>query len=72
MKVPLINDRLQRQHLRAGFPAVFAGIDLSWDEYIPPQGAAILAGPRLRRCRRLREPLQKPLASDRDIMRSGG
>jgi hypothetical protein len=37
MDVPLINRRVQRQHLRAGFPLVFAGIDLSWDEYIPPR-----------------------------------
>jgi hypothetical protein len=36
MELPLINKRVQRQHQRAGFPLVFAGIDLSWDEYIPP------------------------------------
>jgi hypothetical protein len=37
MDVPLINRRVQRQHQRARFPLVFAGIDLSWDEYIPPR-----------------------------------
>jgi len=34
---PLIDGRVQRQHKRAGFPLVFAGIDLSWDECIPPK-----------------------------------
>jgi hypothetical protein len=37
MDLPVLNRRVQRQHLRAGFPLVFAGVDLSWDEYIPPR-----------------------------------
>lgn len=37
MDLPLINDRVQSQHKRAGLPLVFAGIDLSWNEYIPPK-----------------------------------
>jgi hypothetical protein len=44
MDLPLINDRVQCQHRRAGFPLVFAGIDLSWNEYIPPKIAPFWQG----------------------------
>jgi len=35
---------VQCQHRRAGFPLVFAGIDLSWNEYIPPKIAPFWQG----------------------------
>jgi hypothetical protein len=44
MNVPLINKRVQRQHQRAGFPLVFAGIDLSWNEYSPPKKPPLWQG----------------------------
>jgi hypothetical protein len=37
LDLPTFNERIQTQHRRAGFPLVFAGIDLSSDEYIPPK-----------------------------------
>jgi hypothetical protein len=35
LDLPLINRRIQRQHQRAGFPLVFAGVDVSWNECSP-------------------------------------
>jgi hypothetical protein len=32
MKAPAFNEKIQARHRRAGFPLVFAGIDVSWNE----------------------------------------
>jgi hypothetical protein len=36
LDLPLINKRIQRQHQRARFPLVFAGVDISFNEASPP------------------------------------
>jgi hypothetical protein len=36
LDLPLINKRIQRQHQRAQFPLVFAGVDISFNEASPP------------------------------------
>jgi hypothetical protein len=40
LDLPLINKRLQRQHQRARFPLVFAGVDISFNEASPPTSPA--------------------------------
>jgi hypothetical protein len=44
MALPTINERIRCRHRRAGFSLVFAGIDISWNEYSPPRNPPFWQG----------------------------
>jgi hypothetical protein len=44
LKLPAFNEKIRARHRRAGLPLVFAGIDISWNEYSPPKAPPFWQG----------------------------